>query len=1049
MLFCRLGLGWGHPVDLGLTQEKFSNFLETHLFDKGIPLAGFFESRAHGQGFAPLGLSALFESCLDVLGGGLDIFLRADCIEQQVALHAQMGVALNGQPILFTRLTAQLPRQATSRIHEAQVAVHEITLDLGLKAWRDLELVGIGELLDDGIEGSILFFSLDALAAHLFGGLAQFCQALVAKVLGKIFVELGHAELFHCFHVDGVLDLGAVGRLDVEFELVARFLAHEGLADLIGHWRIAVSMDKDVRPLVNGLAFGVDRLEVNHDPVGGFSRPIDFLKESVAVAQRLKLAVHEIGRHDNILNLHRDIRIALWIDLRLDFDFNLQACGLPRLASDLEDSRRAVEGGLTRLSIVAKNGWYHFFRQTLLGFAHEPALEELQRGFSFAETFQSHVALEFPEELFEALIPGSSIDLDHKQTAGLGQRLLANDRMGDGFFLLLADAARRFFKNALFCRFSGALFHLVFVFGHLVTDLQRWGEQLARHDCCRSVTACVPLGKRHPCESRKMQRSALARRASRPKGNRLRKYNRRLKIHSGEIARAVTGPPPKLTVGRGVRHLGPPGEVILVALEPLLADARETVMSSYDTPQPPVRKNESVELCVRDLAFGGRGVARMGNFVIFVEGALPAERVLARIVRVKNDYAEARVETIIEPSPARMEPPCALFGRCGGCKLQNLAYEEQLHQKEKQIREIFEHLAGIALPEVRPIIPSPNQWRYRNKMEMAFGSDPDGRLLIGFHTPGDFRHVLDVPECHIQPPLFDAIVEFLRTELENMRRAAPERFTAYDPVSHEGFFRHLVMRHSQATGEVLVAILTHEGKWPEFRALASSFLERFPQCQGLTWGINRGVSDVARMEEKREQFGRGWIEEQLGERIYRISTFSFFQTNSAGAKLLYDTVRELAQLDGTQRVLDAYCGTGSIGLYLADQAREVIGVEVVREAVWDARHNAQRNGLTNCTFLAGEMRDVLPTLATTLGRHFDRIIVDPPRGGMDKRSLRLLIGLEAPLIVYVSCNPTTLARDAATLAAAGYAPEVAQPVDLFPHTHHVECVVKFRRKVTS
>ncbi|MGC8840227.1 MAG: 23S rRNA (uracil(1939)-C(5))-methyltransferase RlmD [Candidatus Sumerlaeaceae bacterium] len=469
-------------------------------------------------------------------------------------------------------------------------------------------------------------------------------------------------------------------------------------------------------------------------------------------------------------------------------------------------------------------------------------------------------------------------------------------------------------------------------------------------------------------------------------------------------------------------------------------------MNNAQKSERPVAKGQNIELDVHDLAFGGRGVARLENFVVFVDGALPGERVLARIDRVKSAFAEATVLSVIRPSPARVEPPCPLFGECGGCQLQNLAYKEQIRQKEKQIRDVFAHLAGIQLPEIRSIIPSPEEWHYRNKMEMTFGKRADGSVAIGFHTRGDFCTVLDVPACLLQPTVFDEVVQFLRHDIEKQHATAPERLTAYDPVTHRGFFRHLVMRHSRATNDILVAILTNDGEWPEFEDLAARFLANFPQCKGFTWGIHRGVSDVARMEEKRQQFGRGWIEETLGERTYRISTFSFFQTNSLAARLLYDTVRDFAELAGKERVLDAYCGTGSIGIYLADRAKEVVGVELVREAVWDARHNSQRNKLTNCSFFSGQMRDVLPTLTNSLRQRFDRLVVDPPRGGMDKRSLKLLIALGAPLIVYVSCNPTTLARDAVTLTAAGYAPEVAQPLDLFPHTHHVECVVKFRKR---
>jgi len=479
---------------------------------------------------------------------------------------------------------------------------------------------------------------------------------------------------------------------------------------------------------------------------------------------------------------------------------------------------------------------------------------------------------------------------------------------------------------------------------------------------------------------------------------------------------------------------------------PLLGEAYGTMKSEMSNHYPPLRKGTELELDVYALAFGGRGIARLENFVVFVEGALPQERVRARINRVKSSFAEATVSEIITPSPFRQVARCPLFGQCGGCKLQNLDYQEQIAQKQKHVEEAFAHIAGVKPPQILPIIPSPETWRYRNKMEMAFGVRADGSLAIGFHTPGDYRKVLDVPECFLQPEILDKVVTYLREELGSLYRKAPARYAPYDPTRHTGFFRHLVMRYSQATKEFLVAVLTHDGEWPECEELAARFMKEFPQCRGFTWGINRGVSDVARMEEKRFQLGEGWIEEVLGELTYRVSTFSFFQTNSAGAKLLYDVVKDFAELTGRERVLDAYCGTGSIGIYLARSAAQIVGIELVREAIWDARHNARRNGLENCLFLAGEMRDVLPTVGTIVGARFDRLVVDPPRGGMDKKSLRYLIALAAPLIVYVSCNPTTLARDTATLAEAGYVAEIAQPVDLFPHTHHVESVVKFRKR---
>lgn len=458
-----------------------------------------------------------------------------------------------------------------------------------------------------------------------------------------------------------------------------------------------------------------------------------------------------------------------------------------------------------------------------------------------------------------------------------------------------------------------------------------------------------------------------------------------------------------------------------------------------------IQKGSLIELEIENSAFGGRGVARRDGMVVFVDGGLPGDRVRARITKRKPQYAEARVEEVTAPSPHRTQPRCPLFGTCGGCRWQDFAYDQQLAHKQEHVADALRHIARQHDFELRPIIASPDVWGYRNKMEFSFGRSPEGAIDIGFHLPGDFRKIIDVERCFIQP---DTLTEALGWFRRRLNAAAPDlgaRFAAYDQRTHSGFLRHLVFRFSHTTGEFLAALLTADGAWRGIEELAEAFLAEFPQCQGFTWGINRGLSDVARMDEPRLQAGRGWIEETLGSKTFRISTFSFFQTNTRGAKLLYDVVRDFAELTGRETVLDAYCGTGTIGIYLADLAREVVGIELVTEAVWDARHNAQRNGAGNCTFLAGEMREVLKILPSTMNVRFDRIVVDPPRGGMDKKSLRYLMEICAPLLVYVSCNPTTLARDAVTLEEAGYVIEAVQPVDMFPHTYHVESVIRFRR----
>lgn len=459
-----------------------------------------------------------------------------------------------------------------------------------------------------------------------------------------------------------------------------------------------------------------------------------------------------------------------------------------------------------------------------------------------------------------------------------------------------------------------------------------------------------------------------------------------------------------------------------------------------------LQKGATADLRIENLAFGGKGIAREGGMVVFVEQALPGDLVRARITKRKPQYAEAQVISIIEPSPERVAARCAVFGTCGGCKWQNFNYAQQLRYKEQHVAEALRHIGKQQEFAIHPILASPDAWNYRNKMEYSFGQDSDGRIAIGLHHAGDFRRIVNVERCEIQPEPLHRVVELFRNALNGANagwKPAPH-FVPYDSYRHTGFLRHLVLRYSHTERTFLVAIITAPGKWPEIEEFSGALFAAFPECRGFTWGTNAGLSDVARIEQARFQGGDGYIEERLGEKTFRISTFSFFQTNTAAARILYDVVRDYAELSGHETVLDAYCGTGSIGIYVADRAKQIIGIELVKEAVWDARENAKRNRAENCTFLAGEMRDVLQMLPQTMNVKFDRVIVDPPRGGMDKKALRLLIGLRAPLLVYVSCNPATLSRDAVTLSEAGYRIEDVQPVDMFPHTYHVESVIKFR-----
>lgn len=454
-----------------------------------------------------------------------------------------------------------------------------------------------------------------------------------------------------------------------------------------------------------------------------------------------------------------------------------------------------------------------------------------------------------------------------------------------------------------------------------------------------------------------------------------------------------------------------------------------------------IQKMTSLELEITDLAYGGKGIGKIEDFVVFVGGAVPGDLVRARITKRQKNFAEAVMEEILRPSPDRIEPHCPLSGECGGCSWQNLPYKVQLAHKQSQAEATLEHL-GKARPDcLRPIVPSPDEWRYRNKMDFTFGANEDGWPVIGFHRPGQFWRILEVHACLLQPEPMDHI-------LGAMTRWVREKgLKAYSQKTHEGFLRHLIVRHSVTTDEYIAMLETHRGVLPDREGLIAALREACPRLKGFAWGLNTGLADVARQEEELWRWGEPELIETLGGLRFRVSPQSFFQVNTRAAERLYTVVRDLLGDDarGT-RLLDAYCGTGTIGLYCADRVAEVVGVEVVRDAVWDARENADRNGIGNCTFLAGDMSETLPLVVQMPGGPFGRVIMDPPRGGMDKRSLRGLLAMGAPVLIYVSCNPGTLARDLQIISEAGYRPTVMQPVDLFPQTYHIETVLRFEKK---
>jgi 23S rRNA (uracil1939-C5)-methyltransferase len=452
----------------------------------------------------------------------------------------------------------------------------------------------------------------------------------------------------------------------------------------------------------------------------------------------------------------------------------------------------------------------------------------------------------------------------------------------------------------------------------------------------------------------------------------------------------------------------------------------------------PVRKGEELELQVDRLAYGGNGVARLDGFVVFVRGALPGDRVRARVTNVKRGYAEATRTALVEGGPNRVTARCAHFGVCGGCRFQDLAYAQQVAAKHDQVRDALVRIGGFPDPPLEPIVPARSEYGYRNKLEYSFARAEDDRLVLGFHRAGRWDEIVDVEECHLTTAVGNAIRDAVRSW------ARDEGLEPYDQEAQTGYLRHLVVREGRNTGQVLVLLVTAPGQRFDEDFLVET-LRRFPEVGSIHWAINDRPAEVTNLPTKL-LWGEPWIEEELGGLRYRIRPNAFLQTNTEMAETLYALAREAAGLTGSEVVYDLYCGTGTIGLALAADAASVWGVEISEEAVACAIENATLNGVGNASFFAGNVGQSLEELRERAGTP-DVVVVDPPRAGLAGKALRRTGALEAARIVYVSCNPTTLASDLAVLRDEyDYALVRCTPVDMFPHTPHVESVSLLERR---
>jgi 23S rRNA (uracil1939-C5)-methyltransferase len=451
--------------------------------------------------------------------------------------------------------------------------------------------------------------------------------------------------------------------------------------------------------------------------------------------------------------------------------------------------------------------------------------------------------------------------------------------------------------------------------------------------------------------------------------------------------------------------------------------------------------NELLTVPIADLELGGKAVARHDGRVVFVDRGLPGDVVAARITRVKRTFAEARMERIERGSPDREPAPCPHAERCGGCRFQELRYERQLEIKERLVRETLVRIGGIAAPRVAAIVPAPERFHYRNKMEFSFHPGDGGAPVLGLHERGAFDRIFELETCLLPSPLTVEIVRLTQ------RFAREHRWRAYHPRRHSGVVRFLTVRHLPTTDECAVHLVAAGEEIEALESWARAVAALSAAVRTVTLLVNRTRANVAAGEE-RVLLGPGVIVERLAGLEFEVSGSAFLQTNSRQAEVLYARALDAASLTGRECVLDLYCGTGTLTLLLARAAHEAVGVESVPEAIERARGNAARNHIVNARFETGEARAVLREWARGERPRAPRpevVVVDPPRAGLHARVVARVAELEPRRIVYVSCNPATLARDLQDFAVRGYALAEVTPFDLFPHTPHIECVARLTR----
>ena len=441
------------------------------------------------------------------------------------------------------------------------------------------------------------------------------------------------------------------------------------------------------------------------------------------------------------------------------------------------------------------------------------------------------------------------------------------------------------------------------------------------------------------------------------------------------------------------------------------------------------QKGEQVTAVINGLGHSGEGVGRVNDFTVFIPGALSGETVTATLVEVKKNYARGRLEKILEPSAERVQPPCKVHGRCGGCQLQHLAYPAQLQIKRQQVIDALTRIGKIESPIVHETLGMSDPWHYRNKMQLPVGY-ANGQLAMGCYAQNS-HSIIAADECLIQHNANNLVAR------EMKRIAVKKGITAYDETTGRGILRHVMGRVGVATGEVMAVIVTACRQLPREETIIAELRKNIPGLVSIVHNHNPRRTNIILGDTTRTVWGQDYITEKLGDLSFRISAKSFFQVNTEQAMTLYKQALDYAELTGQETVIDVYCGAGTISLFLARQAAKVYGIEIVAEAIKDAETNAAINNITNAEFITGDAAQIMPDLCEK-GIQPDVILLDPPRAGCDRPVLDAITAMNPQRIVYVSCNPASLARDVAILTEQGYRVQEAQPVDVFGMTSHVE-----------